>query len=123
MKTHFSSIIHFVWTTCTLLIMDIFNNSLDGRRKNTISHIQSSNKTILYVSKLLQLEIGTLKGDIINLQGKIKSLEDDIRLGTKSLLETESRIRKPLSDLSSFILVLEKRLKTIEDSYSIKKKV
>jgi len=104
--------------------MDIFNNynSLDGRRKNTISHIQSSNKTILYDTKLLQLKIGTLKGDIVNLQVKIKSLEDDIRLGTKSLLETESRIRKPLSDLSSFILVLEERFKTIEDSYNIKKK-
>ena len=102
--------------------MDIFNNSLDGRRKNTISHIQSSNKTILYDTKLLQLEIGTLKADIVNLQVKIKSLEEDIRLGTISLLETENRIRKPISDLSSFISVLEKRVKTIEDSSNIKKK-
>jgi peptidoglycan hydrolase CwlO-like protein len=99
--------------------MDIFNNSLDGRRKNTISHIQSSNKTILYDTKLLQLEIGSLKGDITDLQVKIKSLEGDIRQSTKSLLESESRTRKPLSDLASFISILEKRLKTIENIYNI----
>jgi len=71
--------------------MDIFNNSIDGRRKNTISHIQSSNKTIVYDLKLLQLEIGNLKGDFVNLQVKIKLLEDDIRQTIKSLLEYESR--------------------------------
>ncbi|KAL4097432.1 hypothetical protein QTP88_022214 [Uroleucon formosanum] len=79
----------------------------------------SSNKTILYDTRLLQSEIGTLKGEITDLQVKIKSLEDDIRQSTKSILESESRIRKPLSDLASFISVLEKRLKTIENIYNI----
>ncbi|KAF0759753.1 Uncharacterized protein FWK35_00009114 [Aphis craccivora] len=175
--------------------MDIFNNSIDGRRKNIISHIHSSNKTILYDvqidrmksyienlekklksmegdiqqnnrsllnsesrvselfnnyaesstvininredvarlnnavvnniteefyenfllnhgayisdlhTRLLLLEISTLKGDI-NLQVKIKLLEDDIRQSTKSLLESESCIRKPLSDLESYISLI-----------------
>ena len=102
--------------------MDIFNNSIDGRRKNTISHIQSSNTTILYNVKLLQLEINALKGDFANLQVKIKSLEEDVRQSVKSLLESENRTRKPISDLALFISVLEKRLKVIEDSYNIKKK-
>ncbi|KAL4118887.1 hypothetical protein QTP88_011769 [Uroleucon formosanum] len=72
--------------------MDIFNNSVDGRRKNTISHIQSSNKTILYDTKLLQSEIVSLKNNISTLQERIKSLEDSIRQNSKSLLDSESRI-------------------------------
>jgi len=72
--------------------MDIFNNSIDGRRKNIISHINTSNKTILYDVKVLKSEIDNLKSYIINLEVKLKSMAGDIQQNNKSLNNLESRV-------------------------------
>ncbi|KAL4136264.1 hypothetical protein QTP88_007815 [Uroleucon formosanum] len=81
--------------------MDIFNNSVDARsKKKTVSHHQSSNKTIVYDVKLLQSEIVSLKNNISTLQERIKSLEDSIRQNNKSLLDSESRISQLFDNYS-----------------------
>lgn len=72
--------------------MDIFNNSIDGRRKNIISHIHSSNKTILYDVKMLKVQIDRMKSYIENLEKKLKSMEGDIQQNNRSLLNSESRV-------------------------------
>jgi len=73
--------------------MDIFNNSIDGRRKNIISHIHSSNKTISYDLKVLKAEIDGLKSNIIDIEVKLKSMENDnIQKYNKSLLNLEGRV-------------------------------
>lgn len=80
--------------------MDIFNSSVDARRKNTVSHLQSSNKTIVYDVKLLQTEMVSLKNNISTLQERIKSSEDSIRQNNKSLLDSESRISQLFDNYS-----------------------
>ena len=72
--------------------MDIFNNSIDGRRKNIISHIHSSNKTILYDVKLLKGQIDGMKSYITNLEEKLKSMEGDIQRNNRSLLNYDNRV-------------------------------
>jgi predicted nucleic acid-binding Zn-ribbon protein len=72
--------------------MDIFNSSIDGRRKNIISHIHSSNKTISYDVKVLKVEIDGLKSNIIDIELKLKSRENDIHEYNKSLLNIERRV-------------------------------
>lgn len=72
--------------------MDIFNNSIDGLRKNIISHIHSSNKTILYDVKMLKVQIDRMKSYIENLEKKLKSMEGDIQQNNRSLLNSESRV-------------------------------
>jgi len=72
--------------------MDIFNNSIDGRRKNIISHIHSNNKTILYDVKLLKGQIDGMKSYIANLEEKLKSMEVDIKQNNRSLLNSENRV-------------------------------
>jgi len=101
--------------------MDIFNNSVDGQRKNNISYIQSSNKIIVHDVKLLQTEIGTLKSNIANLKVKIKSLKNYIQQNNKSLLDSESRISELFNnygEVTTIIGITREDLTRVFDSIS-----
>lgn len=74
--------------------MDIFNNSVDGRRKNTISHLRSEVTTL----------IGITRGDVIRVIETISHI-------TKEIEENS------LSDHGLFIAQLHTRLQTVEKSY------
>jgi len=89
----YTSVVYLYLAEQHVSIMDIFNYSIDGRRMNIISHIHSSNKTIVYDVKVLKVEIDGLKSNIIDIEVKLKSRENkNIQEYNKSLLNIEMLI-------------------------------
>lgn len=93
--------------------MDIFNSSIDGRRKNIISHIHSSNKTILYDVKVMKVEIDELKSNIANIEEKLNN--------NKPLLNLENRVSElfnKYAETSTIISITREDLARLNDIVS-----
>jgi predicted RNase H-like nuclease (RuvC/YqgF family) len=105
--------------------MDIFNNSIDGRRENIISNIHSSNKTIVYDVKLLKVEIDELKSNIANIEEKLKSIENDkiqeYNNDNKPLFNLENRVSElfnKYAETSTIISITREDLARLNDILS-----